>query len=222
MEYLYETHMHTSQVSACAISTAQEQAAAYEARGYTGIIVTDHFVNGNSTCPPMASWDVRMKCFMEGYECAKATGDDVGLDVFFGWEYSIKGSDFLTYGLGLDFLLAHPELESLETEEYSELIRGSGGYLAQAHPFRGAWYIERIGPVDWHLLDGVEVFNSGDPWESNSKAYEFAQQHSLPMQAGSDSHSAAHERCSGITLEHKASDIFDIIDAIKSKKAKLI
>ena len=50
-KFLYETHMHTSQGSACAHSTGEEMARAYHERGYTGIIVTDHFFNGNSAVP---------------------------------------------------------------------------------------------------------------------------------------------------------------------------
>ena len=41
--YVYETHMHTSEASACAGSTGTQMARAYKAAGYTGIIVTDHF-----------------------------------------------------------------------------------------------------------------------------------------------------------------------------------
>jgi len=51
MEFLYETHMHTSEVSACAVISAEQQVAAYKKRGYCGIISTDHFINGYSTCP---------------------------------------------------------------------------------------------------------------------------------------------------------------------------
>ena len=141
-EYLYETHMHTSEVSACANSTAVEQVCAYHNRGYAGIIVTDHFINGYSTCPTNLPWAQKMEHIVSGYESAKTAGEHCGLAVFLGWEFRIRGADFLTYGLDLDFLLAHPGLDQLEIEAYSALVRASGGYLAQAHPFRDACYIE--------------------------------------------------------------------------------
>ena len=47
--YLYETHMHTSEASACAGSTGAQMARAYKEAGYTGIIVTDHFFYGNTS-----------------------------------------------------------------------------------------------------------------------------------------------------------------------------
>lgn len=53
--YLYETHVHTSEGSACAHATGARMARAYAAGGYTGMIVSDHFYYGNTTvdgiCP---------------------------------------------------------------------------------------------------------------------------------------------------------------------------
>jgi len=222
MGYKYETHMHTSEASACAVSTAAEQVRAYYDKGYTGIIVTDHFINGNSSCPKHYRWADKMTYFASGYKEAKAVGDALGLDIFFGWEYSIKGSDFLTYGLGLDFLLEHNNVDRLPIEEYSALVRKCGGYIAQAHPYRNAWYIENKHPVSPDLLDGLEVFNASMPDEINIKALNFALLHNLPMQAGSDSHTVNLSFTSGIVLEKKAAGIADIITAIKSHSAEMI
>jgi len=214
--------MHTSEVSACAGSTAAQQVHSYKQNGYTGIIITDHFTNGYSTCPKEKPWDIQMKHFFKGYEIAKKAGDECGLDVFFGWEYTIDGSDFLTYGLDLNFLLAHPNFDTLPIEEYSALVRNCGGYLAQAHPYRDAYYIKNKFPVESYLIDAIEVYNSMDTDSSNNKAYEFAKRNNLPVQAGSDSHHTRHARYSGIKLADKAKDIFDIIDAILAGKVTLI
>ena len=46
--YKYETHLHTSETSACAVSSAGDMVRAYADAGYTGIVVTDHFFNGNT------------------------------------------------------------------------------------------------------------------------------------------------------------------------------
>ena len=45
MENLFtiETHLHTAQGSACAVSTGEEMARAHKAAGYDAIILTDHF-----------------------------------------------------------------------------------------------------------------------------------------------------------------------------------
>ena len=45
--FRYETHLHTAEGSGCASASGAEQARRYKALGYDGIIVTDHFFNGN-------------------------------------------------------------------------------------------------------------------------------------------------------------------------------
>ena len=222
MGYKYETHMHTAEVSACAVKFAAQQAVAYKDRGYTGIIITDHFVNGYTTCPKDLPWDRKMEFFATGYNEAKKMGDRIGLDVFFGWEYSIHGSDFLTYGLGLDFLLENPHMGFLQIEKYSELIRKGGGFLAQAHPYRDEYYVENPYPVAPHLIDAVEVHNVMDSSDTNYKAQEFAEENNLPVQAGTDDHGRGNIRYSGIILENKAESINDIINAIKTKNVRLM
>jgi len=222
MEFLYETHMHTMEVSACARSPAAQQVAVYKKRGYTGVIITDHFINGYSTCPKQLPWDKKMKFFVSGYEEAKKAGDICGLDVFLGWEFTIRGTDFLTYGLELEFLLDNPGVDMLDIDDYSALVRRSGGFLAQAHPYRNEYYIEYPYPVEPHLIDAVEVFNSMDNDTSNAEALAFANENDLPIQAGSDSHGRGYTFYSGIKLSEKAKSIHDIIDAIKSRNVVLI
>ena len=222
MSYLYETHMHTSEVSACAINSAAEQIKFYKKLGYTGVIVTDHFINGNSTCPQNYSWEKKMNHIMKGFIEAKKAGIRHDVDVFFGWEYTIRGTDLLTYGLGLDFLVENTDLAHLSVEQYSLRVRKNGGFLAQAHPFRNAFYIANPHPVAPYLIDAVEVYNASDSSESNSKAREFAKVNNLPMQAGSDSHRTNSYGYSGIKLKERASTIQDIIEAIKTNNAELI
>jgi len=222
MDYKYETHMHTAEVSACAVKYAAQQVMDYIDRGFTGIIITDHFINGYTTCPKNLSWDESMRFFYNGYQAAKTAGDRLGLDVFFGWEYSIRGADFLTYGLDLRFLLSNPNFDKMNIEEYSVFIRKAGGYLAQAHPYRKEDYIEHDYPVQPHLIDGVEVYNAMDKKEANDKALAFAIKNDLPMQAGTDSHGRGNVFYRGIGLKKRAKTIFDIINAIKAKEVKIL
>jgi len=221
--FLYETHMHTSPVSACASGSPSEQVRAYKDKGYSGIIVTDHFLNGNSGCPEIYSWEKKMDFFIMGYSKAKQEGDALGLDVFFGWEFNVDGAEFLTYGLTPDFLREQPHIDLLTVPRYSRLVRKHGGYLAQAHPYRNAWWINKPGPVEAHLIDGIEIYNGGSDGRAiNQKALAFARQNGLPVQAGSDSHHPAHPHMSGVALSKKAETVFDVIEAIRAGQAELI
>ncbi|MCL1987201.1 MAG: PHP domain-containing protein [Firmicutes bacterium] len=224
---MYETHMHTSESSGCGRSTAQEQVYAYKERGYAGVIITDHFLNGYSTCPRYSDfdWHEKIEYVVAGYLSAKKFGDSIGLDVFLGWEFTVRGSDFLTYGLDINFLLANKDVDKLSVKSYSKLVRENGGFLAQAHPYRDKPYIEHKFPVDASLIDAVEVFNASDVIYStnnpNEKAANFAKKHKMPIQAGGDSH-GVNDNPSGIKLAKKAENIYDIINAIKNKEVTLI
>ena len=223
MAFKYETHMHTSEVSGCASATAAEQVNIYKERGYTGVIVTDHFVNGYNKCPRELSWDKKMHFMHRSYAAAKEAGDKCGLDVFFGWEFNISGKDFLTYGLDLDFLLKNPGLDELPIKEYTEVIRENGGFLAQAHPFRVADYIRDPGPAPPEFMDAVEVHNASMTPAVNAEAREFAIKHGLPMLSSSDAH---HLKLSfspsGVILKKRAENVHDIINAIKNGEIEMI
>ena len=224
--YKYETHLHTAPVSACGHNTPAEQVQAYKARGYAGIIITDHFVNGNCGVDRGLGWKEQMDFFLSGYREAKKAGEACGLDVFLGWEYNLRGTEFLTYGLDEAFLYNHPDLATLPIAPYSALVRQHGGYLAQAHPYRAAQWVQNPHPVDAALMDGIEVFNASQPQEVNQQAYDFAVAHGVPMQAGTDAHSVDltynKNICSGVGLSQRAQSIHDIIAAIKAGDVVLL
>jgi len=160
--FRYETHLHTAEGSACASASGAEQARRYKALGYDGIIVTDHFFNGNCAVTNFDSWEDRVNKFCKGYENAKEEGDKIGLKVFFGLEYSYFGADLLTYGIDKDFLLANDNISDISFYQFADRVHKAGGVLVHAHPFREAdWYIHEIKLLPkW--IDGVEVYNSGN------------------------------------------------------------
>ena len=58
--YRYETHCHTLYASACSSLDAETMVALYLANGYDGIVVTDHFFNGNTAISPSLGWKERV------------------------------------------------------------------------------------------------------------------------------------------------------------------
>ena len=187
--YRYETHLHTSQGSACGKCTGEEMAEAYKEAGYTGIFVTDHFFYGNTAVDRSLPWEEWVESYCKGFEQAKKTGDRIGLQVFFGWEASYNGIDFLVYGLDKQWLKSHPEIRNCTVEEQYKMAKRDGGMVIHAHPFREADYIPEIKLYpEW--VDGVEVVNSShrNP-DFNTKAYEYAEKYDLPQTGGSDIHS---------------------------------
>ncbi|MCL1878675.1 MAG: PHP domain-containing protein [Defluviitaleaceae bacterium] len=222
--FLYETHMHTYPISACASSSPEEMVQNYSSLGYTGAIITDHFFNGNCGIPSDLKWDDMVKLYAEPYYRAKLEGQKYNFDVFFGMEYGFRGTDFLLYGLTPEFLMENPGFDKLPLSRLSAMVRAEGGYIAQAHPFRVAWWIEEANPkpADHTLLDGIEVHNASMPDNINKKAMDYAKKHGLAIQAGSDAHNTFIQRPSGIVLNNRAESIFDIINAIKSGQVELV
>ncbi len=212
---IYETHCHTSESSACASATGAEQAEFYRSRGFKGIIVTDHFLNGNTTAKPEMSWEERVDIQCLGYENAKKAGEKIGLDVFFGWEYTVGGCDFLTYGLDKQWLLAHPESVTLPPNDYFDLVHDSGGYISHAHPFREDWYIEMIRLFP-RKCDAVEIINSCRKQFENDMAKLFADSYGLAYTAGSDNHTASQARLSGIGTDKPVRDIQQFVTILRS------
>lgn len=220
MEFKYETHAHTAEGSKCATIPAEELVRYYKSMGYAGICITDHFLNGNTTVPRDLPWEKRIELYCAGYEKAYAEGKKVGLDVFFGWEYSYDGTDFLTYGLDREWLLKHPLLLDLNVNDYCDLARNEGGFIAHAHPFREDFYIGMIRLLP-RKVDAVEVFNACRKGFENRLADEYADNYQLLKTAGSDNHWGKMSGYGGIRLNRRLTDVHDMIDAIKNGEAEI-
>lgn len=216
--FCMELHMHTSQSSACGMGTPAEMVAAYLQAGYDGILLTDHFLNGNTCVDRSQPWEKQIDDYCLAYEMAKAEGDKVGLAVYFGYEFNYYTTEFITIGMDKNWLKAHPEIMTMTPEEYLQLVRRDGGINIHAHPFREEKYIHthRFYP---DLVDAVEVLNLGNKKQVfNDRAYEYAVKHHLPMTSGSDCHSPKGKKGAGIALEKKPESIQDIISCIRSGK----
>lgn len=221
--YKYETHMHTSEASACGSSTGAEMADKYKAEGYTGIIVTDHFFNGNSAVPRDLPWNERIELYCKGYENAKKRGDEIGLDVFFGFEFGNGGSDFLVYGLDKQWLMENEHILEMQFVDFLEYARNCGGMVVQAHPFRDYDYI-RCTVHAPHFVDGIEIYNASHAVpEFNQRAKMFAQWYDLPVTAGSDAHNTTDRWYGGgIISEKRFENVLDYTRAMVKGEITLI
>ena len=188
--FRYETHLHTVESSACGHTPGCEYPAIFQARGYDGIFITDHFFHGNTRPARDLPWPDYVDAYMKGYEEAKKAGDAIGFKVFFGIEENFDGDEYLIYGVGRDFLLAHPEIPHWTREEMTKWVHEAGGAVMQAHPFRDRFYISKI-----HLfpdgVDGIEGINTANTANDNLAALCYALRCDLPIIAGSDTHDKA-------------------------------
>ena len=181
-----DPHIHTAEVSQCGYLSAADVVGRYHALGYDGIVITDHLHDGYiSSLDCKDDWNACVKHFLQGYEKAKAVGEQLGLQVMLGAEirFLINDSDYLLYGIDEDFLYRTPYLYRLDPKEFFTRF-GGDILIIQAHPFRNGNEIL----VD--CIHGVEVFN-GNPRHDNrnEKALELCENHiNMYPFYGSDTH----------------------------------
>jgi len=220
-KYRVETHLHTSQASACAGNTGAEMARAFKQNGCCAIVVTDHFFNGNTAIRGNYPWDDKISMFVKGYEDAKKEGDKIGLDVYFGFEYNYYGAEFLIYNFNEEQLRCYPEIMTDSIEKVLTNIRNAGGFIIHAHPFRTAPYIPNPGKVFPEYTDAVEVINTHNANEANRFALEYANKYKLIKFGGSDTHWAAPQN-GGMLFARKPESLDDIIDMAKKEECVIL
>lgn len=219
MPYLYETHLHTNVGSRCGISAPEEYIRAYKDFGYTGIIVTDHFFNGNCAIDPNLPWRDRINAFTRGYERAKAEGDKQDLDVFFGFEARLGNDECLIYGLDKAWLYEHPEIMACDHARMLALVHAGGGAIVQAHPYRERTYMDAVDiyPGDVDAFEGYNLTNSRG---EDRRACELARRKGIPLTAGSDVHDVrklASGGPFGVATDTRWGSIQDYVRILRSK-----
>lgn len=217
--YLLETHCHTKYTSACSRLGAETLVSLYLQNGYSGVVVTDHFLNGNTTVDRTLPWERQIDDFFVGYEKVKQEGEKRGLCVLAAFEYSYFGTDFLVYGMDGAFLKKHPEIMRMSVRAFLSFARANGALCVQAHPYREAEYIDhiRLFPSD---CGGVETVNAARDGRCNRLADILAEAYSLPKTGGSDLHAAGQKLLSGVETDIPIESIADFIAAVREGRAK--
>lgn len=220
MEYKYELHCHTKNVSKCGHLDAAEAVKLYKAAGYSGMVITDHFSPMTFSLKEHLNKKAAVTHFLEGYKKAKALESD-DFKVFLGVELRFYATvnDYLVYGIEEKDLYELPFLLPLYLRRASRLLRERGCLVIQAHPFRE--FITRANP---ELLDGVEVLNGKTSKELNDKAENWALSFKKPavMTGGSDCHSESQLGTSGIITTKKLQSNADLLRILKSGNYKII
>ncbi len=217
--FLYDIHVHTSEVSPCGHIDALETVRVYSEARFSGICITDHY-----TRPIFesfhGSWAQKAKAYCKGYENARRYGDEYGLDVIFGMEVKLDGSpnEYLVYGLDTDVVNDFPELYALTLPQLHEFVQENNGLLFQAHPCR-----PYLTLADTDHLDGLEVFN-GNPRHTsyNHKAMGIALERNLLMISGADSHESGDCGLGGMLFRRRITTPAELVAEIKERHYSII
>ncbi len=214
--YKYEMHCHTSPVSACAKADVRDTVTFYKNRGYDGVFITNHFLNTYNGLRPDASYEEKINYYFSDYEEALVIGKEIGIKVFFGIETTYRGTDFLVYGLDKAWFLAHPQIMDLDIKEKLAFMRESGAYVAQAHPYREAYYIDHIRLYP-RSVDAIEVINANRTPLENAMARLYAENYGLRMLAGSDNHMGSKQaKLAGLASATPIGSEAELIEGMKN------
>ena len=219
--YKYETHLHTSPVSACASASVRENMEFYKSKGYDGIFITNHFIDGN-ICHEVRGKSYRemIEFYCSDYEQAKELEKEIGIRVFFGIETTYGGTDFLVYGLDKEWYLSHPEIADMGKSDQLKFFMENGALVIQAHPFREASYIDHIRLFP-RCVHGVEVVNASRSVFDNQMAKLYAEKYNLLEFAGSDNHIASRlDRFAGMEADEPIESETDFVQKVKNGQMK--
>lgn len=168
MLYKYEMHVHDSLCSRCGHNPPEVIAKVYYDRGYAGMCFTNHFLQGSTAIDKTLPWEDKVRAYWNAYLRVKDWAKDKDFDILFGLEHHYgSGKEVLTYGIDLDFLLAHPNIDVAPIKDYCDAVHEAGGFISQAHPFRRAPYIDPNVLPQPELLDAAEIYSGGDTHEQH-------------------------------------------------------
>lgn len=215
--YKYEMHIHTSPCSGGG-SDIREHIDELIQKGYSGMVVTNHFYAGDTRIDRELPWEDFVDAYRQDYLYGLEYAKERDFDLLFGLEEHVgDGQEILIYGITPELIAEHPELKGASAEMFAEVVHSAGGLVYQAHPYRARDYIRKPFPLEClDQLDGIEVYNAGNEPEWNESARVFAEERGIPCVAGSDGHSVASAGRAGIAVGERIGNNEELIRILKS------
>ncbi len=217
----FEIHCHTADIDPVSEMTPELLVDSYMAKGYDGIVVTNHYFHTLYEWYPElngASNEAFLEKYLRGYREVKAYGESRGITVLPGTEVRFDGnpSDYLVYGLTEDWFYEHPGLNFMNLDDFLKILP-KDALVVQAHPFRDNM---KITPPC--KLFGVEVYNGRTKPDRNAVADFWADTENLRKTAGSDCHKRFDIAKGGIVFTEDVTDASSFVAALKSGNYRLI
>lgn len=148
----FDLHCHTSGISRCCRLNSEEILLQAKAKGYDGIVLTNHYTKEYLEDLDYSAW---IEKYIAEFESTKRIGEKLGIEVIFGVEVTYETDPrihILLYGATPDFLRKNKELYLLKSHELYELCHKNGICVIHAHPFRNGTH-----PLPYTDCDGYEI-----------------------------------------------------------------
>ena len=209
---LIDAHIHTSGISKCSRVPAEELVKICSEQGLGGIVLTNHYKRISVDC----DFNLWSEKYIEEYRHTKQLGEEIGLKVFFGVEFTLDcmpKNDFAVYGLSEDFIISSNPLYELQFDEFVNVMHQENALVFHAHPYRNTT------PVDGTLIDGVEI-NCHPLYRTNERqrVTEFADKYDLRISCGSDSHGDTYKSLCGVLVDKSISSTEEYVRYLRETK----
>ena len=223
-KYKYQMHTHTHPCSHCSHMMPEELMESLHKGGYQGCVLTNHFYWGNTGIDTDLPWEEFVKAYEKDYLDCKKCAEKYDLDVIFAVEEEVgEGLEILIYGVTPEGLYAHPELKAYSLESWSHLREEWNALIIQAHPFRNRQSIPVRKVFSHDLIDGIEVYNSGNNPEDNEEALQYSEKYPfLICTSGADCHSGKNACVGGIETDERIRGEKDLVKILRNKSFKVI
>lgn len=223
-KFRYQLHAHTLPCSACSEMYPEELVQSLYRDGYSGCVITNHFINGNTGIYRKLPWNEFVAQYEADYLELKKCGEKYGLDIIFGLEEHVgRGLEILCYGITPEMLYTHPEFQKRDIALWSETLHKLGAICIQAHPFREQPYIPEPQVLPLEFIDGIEVFNVDNTLENNLEAEDFAAAHpELILTSGADTHEGITACFGGIETAKRIRNEKDLVEILRNREYTLI
>ena len=139
-------------------------------------------------------------------------------DVLFGIEHAYgDGKEVLVYGIDLGFLLRNPDLADISLDEFVDRVHEVGGIVIQAHPYRDRSYVNMNVEPRKDIVDGIEVYNSGNLPGEDKKALALSKEKNYIITSGGDIHSINNLKLgsAGVCFSRRVKNSAELIEALK-------
>lgn len=221
--YKYELHAHTSECDKIATLSGAELVRAYADKGYSGIVITDHYFSlffdwfkDELAC---RNHEQIVSRWLSGYYSARNEGEKIGFAVLPGAEVRIDGTvnDYLIYGLEERDFYKLPLLNQMKSIDEVINILPEYACVVQAHPFRNNMTV-----CDPSRLFGIETYNAGTEMFRNEIAKSFAEYYKKARTSGSDCHGESAVGKGGIITHRPVHSQADLINILRRGDYSLI
>jgi predicted metal-dependent phosphoesterase TrpH len=186
-----DLHLHTSERSPCACHPIDQVLGAALEHGLGGVAITDH------------------DRFLPASELRDLCRKYAPLRLFNGIEVTLGDEHVLVHGV------RHPKLERrrLDYPELWRLVRGEGGFLTVAHPFR---YRDTIAlDLEKYPPDAFEIHSFNTARVHGARIRQLAREFGLRTLATSDAHDARNVGIYHLVLEHPVETDAELVAALR-------